>query len=321
MRVLVTGASGFIGRQITAQVKAAGHDVASIDLKEPDRLFEGLTFYRGDIRDRETVDRVFGAFKPTHVLHLASDTDIRIQSLDQLSTVTLGSTNIFDAASAAESVRRVVHASTQYVVEPGVIPPHDEYFQPYTVYGEAKALSERLLRSSQLREWVIVRPTIVWGPYHPTFGSQLWKYIRERKYVHPQSRLPIYRTYGYVENVAAQMLSVLEAPDSLVMRHVFYLGDDVMEYGEWVDAFATRLTGKRARRVPAVLLQALGYAGEAVMRLGVDAPYNLGRYHRMTTPSPLDLSPILELAGVPPVSFEEGVVRTIKWLEGNTGAR
>ena len=54
MRVLVTGASGFIGRHLVARLGAEGHEVvgAARNLKQARRLIPGIVWVHGDL-DRD----------------------------------------------------------------------------------------------------------------------------------------------------------------------------------------------------------------------------------------------------------------------------
>lgn len=313
-RLLVTGGSGFIGRQAIPLAIKSGYKVFNVDLKTLEALASGHESAVADIRDMKFMAHIFDNFAPTHVLHLASDTDISLSKPEDFTTITGGSQVIFDAAANQPSVQRFIHVSTQYVLEPGIQPEDEQHYKPYTMYGEAKAESEKRVWASNLDGWTIVRPTIVWGPYHPTFPDELWKYINLRLYLHPASRKPIVRTYGYVENVADQMVRLLDIPASQLSRKVYYLGDQSIDYATWVDAFARALTGRAARRIPRFGLFALGMVGEGVGKAGLKFPFNMGRYHRMTTASPLDLSATFNAVGTPPVDFDTALQRTVAWL-------
>lgn len=59
MRVLVTGASGFLGRRLTRKLVAAGHDVVTLGRRRPKREegFEGARFVTADLTDRSSLER------------------------------------------------------------------------------------------------------------------------------------------------------------------------------------------------------------------------------------------------------------------------
>ena len=89
MKVLVTGAAGFIGSTVTLKLLARGDTVIGVDnlndyydvsLKEArlERLtHENFEFYREDIGDQAAMRRVFEESQPDRVIHLAAQAGVR----------------------------------------------------------------------------------------------------------------------------------------------------------------------------------------------------------------------------------------------------
>lgn len=311
-KLLITGGSGFIGSEVVKRAQQHGFEIKNLDFNPPNLSEHEPMWANVDVRNKEDVEREIVAFNPDFVLHMASDIDVTLKTLDEYRTTTLGTSNVLNAAEKLPNLRRLIHVSTQFVVTPGHTPKTDADFKPYTLYGEAKAVSERLVHRASL-PWVITRPTIIWGPRHPSFHLQILGYIASRKYLHPMSSEPIMRCYGYVGNTADQMFSLLEA--DLKQRRVFYLGDGTINYDTWVDGFAEAFTGRKARRIPKSLLHLLARLGSGLNTLGFSAPIDLGRYFRMTTSSAIDLTPTFEIVGRPQISFEDGLRETVEWLQ------
>jgi nucleoside-diphosphate-sugar epimerase len=314
-KLLVTGGSGFIGNEVITIATSIGLQVMNLDLKPPPVERANATWIQADVRNVEELRKVMHAFSPEYILHLASDVDVNYKSMKQYETTVEGTRNIAKVATELPDLRRFVHISTQFVVEPGIVPTSEKFWKPYTLYGEAKAESERIIWSTGLEDFYILRPTIIWGPRHPSFAQQIWKYIAERKYLHPATRRPLMRTYGYVSNVADQMVSFAYRDVSVSDKRVFYLGDQCINYDEWVDAFALGLTGAPARRIPKSLLKIIALGGEAMKKCGISAPIDMGRYFRMTTASPYDIESTFAAVGNPKTSFDEGIARTLSWLK------
>ena len=317
-KLLVTGGSGFIGSEVVKIALERGFAIRNLDFRPPNLAEHAPYWSNIDVREAADVDREITQFDPKYILHLASDIDVTLKTLDEYRTTTQGTANVLAAAAKLPQLARLVHVSTQFVVTPGVSPSSETDFKPYTLYGEAKAVSEKLVRQTDL-PFLIARPTIIWGPRHPTFHQQILAYIASRAYLHPHMSRPIMRCYGYVENTAAQMISLLETP--ITSRRVFYLGDETINYDLWVDGFSIAFTGKPARRIPAAVLHALAYAGSAMKQLGLPAPIDLGRYFRMTTSSEIDLASTFAMAGAPRVPYEIGLQRTLAWLQALDPAR
>src|SRR5690606_27313535 len=75
MRVLLTGASGFLGGAIAAELRDGGHDVVATDLAPPVAGVLGTVgFTRLDVRDRVAVRRLVDVTRPEVVVHAAAVT-------------------------------------------------------------------------------------------------------------------------------------------------------------------------------------------------------------------------------------------------------
>lgn len=314
-KILLTGGSGFIGSEIVDLALERGYQVRILDIRPP-RTPEHLAYWRKvDVRDAATVSEQIAEFAPDRLLHLASDIDVTIRTLAEFKTTIDGTANVLAAAARLPELKRFIHVSTQFVVRPGVEPADERYLEPYTVYGEAKAETEKLVWAAHLgAPWFILRPVIIWGPNHPTFAQQIFRHMGTRRYLHPVGREPINRAFGYVTNVAEQMMTFATMDPALASRHVYYVGDGTIDYDLWADAFSVGLTGKPARRIPVWLLKLMGTAGDAVKAIGLRSPIDSGRAFRMSTASKVDLSPTLEITGPPRIGFDEGVRRTLEWL-------
>jgi nucleoside-diphosphate-sugar epimerase len=291
-----------------------GYEITNLDFRPP-RLSKYHHFWQNiDIRHGDKVMRAVTEFDPHRIIHLASDIDVNLKTLEEYTTILDGTRNLIAAAKKVASLERFVHVSTQYTVTPGRVPISETDLHPYTLYGVAKAKAEKQMQACGLKSWLIVRPTIIWGPFHPTFASHIWFHIANGSYLHPAASVPIRRTYGYVYNTADQMVRLMEADELQLVKRVYYLGDELLDYEMWANAFALRLTGKRTKRVPICVLWALGMIGSTLKSVGINAPYDRGRYFRMTTSSPVDLDPTFTITGKPQISFDEGVERSVAWL-------
>ena len=80
MKILVTGGAGFIASHVADADIAAGHDVAILDdlsRGSMSNVNPRARFYRGDVCDREFLERVFATEKPEAVNHHAAQMDVR----------------------------------------------------------------------------------------------------------------------------------------------------------------------------------------------------------------------------------------------------
>ncbi len=287
----VTGASGFVGTNLLHELSRRGASVVNYDSAPPLDTQQREFWSKGDILDAASLKRAMEDAAPRWVIHLAARTDC-----DETVTVengyranTDGTRNVLQAIRACPGVERVVVTSSQYVCGPQHgLPRDDEDFGPHTIYGHSKVVTERLTRAAHIDAiWTIIRPVNIWGPWHLRYRDEFWRVMERGWYVHPGQRAVV-RTYGYVGNVVAQLLAILEADEETVHGKVFYVGDLPCDIRVWVDGFSRALRGRTVRVAPRFLLRALGLLGDALKAVRVEFPITSSRYRSMiedyTTP-------------------------------------
>jgi nucleoside-diphosphate-sugar epimerase len=317
MRLLVTGGSGFIGTHLLEHIRNARPDaeILNIDLQQP-KLSRHLCYWRKvDILDRPSLIAAVRDLKPTHLVHMAARTDPDGTKLDDYRVNIDGSANVLEAIKTVGTLRRNVFYSTQYVVRPGSLAIHDREYRPVNVYGESKSKMEELIRSDPSIPgiWTIVRPTNIWGPWHPRYPTEFWLVVKKGLYIHPGGD-PVVRAYGYVENVADFTVRILEGSEEMVGGKTFWLGDPVGDIKQWADAFSQALTGRDCRIVPRSVLRAIALAGDLARKVGRSFPLFTDRYRSMTQSYIVDMKPTYNVLGMPQYQLEEGVKRTVEWL-------
>jgi nucleoside-diphosphate-sugar epimerase len=311
-RLLVTGGSGFIGTHLVERLRTT-HDIINVD-RAPPKLAEHRSHWQAlDIKDGEALRALLLRERPQWLIHLAARTDLDGRTLEDYSDNIAGTRNVVEAAMAA-GVERAVITSTQFVVRPGIVPPSPTHFEPYSVYGESKVGTETVTRELDPPfTWTIVRPTIIWGPWHPTMPQGIWRFIAKRWFLHP-GKEPVYRAYAYVGNVVGQIERILAVEPRLVHRETLYVGERVMSSLDWANAFSLRLTGKPVHVVPRWAWRSLAGAGDLAGRLGIGFPMNSARYGRMVVNDVVPIEATYEKLGEPAWRFETAVDSTVAWL-------
>lgn len=314
MKILLTGGSGFIGTNYIDRLREQGATICNIDKAEPKKQSHREYWQQADILDGTSVQQIFSAFQPELVVHLAAETSTDSDQLEFYAANIAGTANVLEAISNTPAVQRVVMTSTQFVMRPGRLPQHDQDYDPHTVYGESKVQTEKLTREAGLDcTWTIIRPTNVWGPWHPRYPEEFWRVMQQGRYVHP-GREPVIRCYGYVGSVIYQIEKILEAEPSMVHEQVFYVGDAPVELYQWVDGFARGLTGRPVRVVPRALVRTLALCGDVIKAVGGRFPIFTSRYRSMTQDYPTPMQPTLDAFGTPPYTLEQGIEQTVRWL-------
>jgi len=320
--IVITGGSGFIGTHlIDALEREPNLRIVNLDMRPPQKPSHHAYWTKCNIMSPRQLRQVFVDLRPRFVAHLAARTDMEGKTVDDYQVNSVGTENIIDVIAKAGSVERALFVSTQFVVGPGPLPKHDLDFRAHTIYGESKVLAEIAVQESGLDcIWTIVRPTNVWGSWHPRYPREFWRVLEAGIYLHPGSR-PVTRSYGYVGNVVAQIVAIFDSPAEAVDRKVLYVGDPPVRLLDWVNAFSLQLTGHPARVIPENLLRVMAWTGDCFVALGVKFPIFSSRLKSMTEDYLTPMEPTFALLGPPAKSLEEGVRETVAWLRTRKASR
>lgn len=315
-RVLVTGASGFIGRHLVARLRGASHQVAGLD-RRPAPAGQSGTHSQVDLLDAAELSRAVADAAPEAVLHLAARTDLDGTVVSDYAANVEGVANLVEAIRAAGTVRRAVCTSTQLVCRIGYQPASDTDYQPTTPYGASKVRTEQIWRAADGggTTWCITRPTTIWGPHMNPHYLRFFRMIREGRYVHVSGG-PHWKSYGYVGNTAFQYQRLLEAPAGQVHQRTFWAADyDPLNLEAWAERFRAELGATPIRTIPRVVVAAGARLGDALVRLGWRSfPFTTFRLTNVVTSYIVDLTASREVCGELPFDQDEGVAATAAWL-------
>lgn len=322
-RILVTGGSGFIGTNLVEHCLRAGTTVLNLDLAAPRAAGHGRCWRKADILDCPSLKAHFAAFDPTHVVHLAARTDIDGTTVEQYAANTQGVRNLVEAAAGAASLKRVIFASTRLVCKIGYQPRSDTDYCPTTAYGASKVEGEKLVRqlcAGAAYGSLILRPTSIWGPWFGVPYRNFFDAVRLGRYLHPRG-LRIHKSFGYVGNSVYQLDRLMFAPDAQVQGRTLYLCDYApVEVRAWAETVRAAFGAPPVREVPVPLLRAGAAAGDALKALGMrNPPLTSFRLANLMTEMLHETAPLEAACGPLPHSLDEGVRRTVAWME-NPGA-
>ena len=134
--VLVTGATGLVGAWLTRRLKDAGADVVCLvrDWVPQSELIragtiESVRVVRGDIRDRDLVERAIGEYEVDTVIHLAAQTIVGIANRNPVSTFESniqGTWSVLETCRRSPRVRSIVLASSDKAYGDQEKLPYDE---------------------------------------------------------------------------------------------------------------------------------------------------------------------------------------------------
>jgi nucleoside-diphosphate-sugar epimerase len=314
-KILITGASGFIGSNLLQYYEDKGFYVANIDKAQPRRKEYSKNWRKINILDYNALESEITSFQPEIVIHLAARTDLNGKKLIDYDSNTIGTKNLIKVLTKVGSVKRVIFTSSMLVCKLGYIPKNASDYAPSTAYGESKVLMENIIHQSQHSyEWTIVRPTSIWGPWFGEPYRNFFEMIIRNRYFHIGGK-SCTRTYGYVENLLYQIDSILNAPVDQFQGKVFYLGDyNSTNINNWANEIASEL-GIIIKTIPYPLVKLAALGGDVLKFLNIYFPMSSFRLKNMTTDNPIDLTNTLTIAPNLPFSRIDGIKRTLFWLK------
>jgi len=235
LKVLVTGAAGFIGAALSNFLLDRGDEVCGLDnindyydpmLKEArlTKLLEkpGFRFFRGDIAERKTVDTLIRNEQPNRVVNLAAQAGVRY-SLENphvyVDTNIVGFINVLDACRQND-VEHLVYASTSSVYGANTTLPfsvHHNVDHPLSLYAATKKANELMahtyshlygLPTTGLRFFTVYGP---WGRpdmalFRFTQAMLAGKPIEVFNYGKHR------RDFTYIDDIVAGVARVLDRP-------------------------------------------------------------------------------------------------------------
>ena len=252
MRILVTGASGFVGTALCRELLARGHTVRAAVRRlvppsaVPPRLQQILVPDIGAEFDRSAlVDGVATVVHLAAIAHRSSLDDAELRRVNCDAAIRL-------AEAAAGSVRRFVFLSSVKVhgedSGSGTY-AEDDALDPRDSYGRSKLEAERALTDTAARcgvELVIVRPPLVYGPGVKANFLRLLGWIDSGLPL-PFASVHNRRSLVYVGNLVDAIARLAEHPAA---RGPFLVGDDEsVSTPELVSRIASVL-GRPARLLP-----------------------------------------------------------------------
>jgi GlcNAc-P-P-Und epimerase len=315
-RLLITGGSGFIGTNAMEWAILRSIKVVNLDITPP-RNPEHMLYWREvDIRVKDAFMDALSEFNPTHILHLAATTGMDIKDMSVLDANTIGVQNLIDISAELKELKRIVFTSSLLVCENGYIPTSDTDYNPPNLYGKSKMIGEQLVRAAGMNcEWVIVRPTSIWGPWFEHSYKSFFKTIDNNRYMHigyDEFQKPA----SFVGNTVHMMIDLLYSEVQSVSGSTYYLADyPWYSTRKWANSIQQILSSKPVPTAPMWFLKLLGNLGDAIKIITkYDPPLTTFRLNNMLTGGSYPVDNTKAICGELPHDLNDSVFQTAKWM-------
>lgn len=317
MKILVTGADGFIGSHLTEQLVELGHDVKAftyynsfntwgwLDTISKEKLKE-IEIFSGDIRDPNGVYTALGGVDEVYHLAALIAIPFSYHSPDSyVDTNIKGTLNVLQAAKKHDT-KRILVTSTSEVYGTAQYVPIDEKhpFQGQSPYSATKIGADRLAESfyrSFNMPVTIVRPFNTYGPRQsaraviPTIISQLLSGATEIKL----GSLTPTRDFNYVKDTVNGFIEIAKSTQTIgeeiniATQQEISIGDLAQEMIRQINPKAQIITDEQRLRPEKSEVNRLLGSNEKIKRL---------------------------TNWQPQYTLEEGIAETISWIRSNMNA-
>jgi nucleoside-diphosphate-sugar epimerase len=335
-KLLVTGASGFIGSFIVEEALNRGFEVWAAMRRSSSKQFlqdERIHFIELNLSSEEQLKEQLSGHAFDYVVHAAGVTKC-LDKQDFFRINTEGTKHLVRTLMALQMpLKRFVYISSLSIMgaiheqQPYTEIREDDTPQPNTAYGKSKLEAEQWLygeneklkiKNDKLFPCVILRPTGVYGPRERD-------YFMMAKSIKAHSDFAVgYRqqdiTFVYVSDVVQAVFLAIEKGQT---GRAYFLSDgEVYQSSTFSDLIRKELGNPWWIRVtaPIWVLRIVTFFGEYIGRLtGKVTALNNDKYHILKQRNwRCDIEPARrELGYEPQVKLEEGVKRSIRWYKDN----
>lgn len=330
MKILITGASGFIGSFIVEEALRQGMETWAAVRKNSSREYlqdHRINFIELNLSSREQLKEQLGGHVFDYVVHAAGVTKCTDKN-DFRRVNTEGTKNLVEALLELRMpLKRLVYISSLSIMgaireqQPYTEIREDDTPQPNTAYGQSKLEAEQWL-DQRLQNtgcpYVILRPTGVYGPREHDYFLMAKSIKQHVDFAVGFKQQDI--TFVYVDDVVQAVFLALEK--GITGRRYFLTDGQVYRSTTFSDLIHKELGQPWWIRItaPVWVLRIVTFCGECAGRLsGKPTALNNDKYNIMRQRNwRCDIQPaVKELGYQPHVQLAEGVRRTIKWYKEN----
>jgi nucleoside-diphosphate-sugar epimerase len=324
MNVFVTGATGFVGRNITLKLASEGYLVHALyrDINKTKGLeHQNIKLFKGDILLKESL---YAGMKDCDVVfHTAAFVSVWTKDPTDIESLNVnGTVNVFETALDL-SVKRIIYTSTAGVFGPSGNGMTDEK-QPYPFtffnrYEETKARIEQTIIPRYIAsglEIVTLNPTRIYGPGPLSDANSLSKIFK----LHLEGKIGLLPSdgksignYAFIDDVAQGHILAMKNGRS---GEKYILGGENISYIDLMKT-AARISGKKIKflRIPVFVMFLISWISVFLANITGRKPLITPGFVKKFLPDwKVSSEKSKRELGYNPIGIEEGIRCTVKWL-------
>ena len=323
-KILITGASGFVGSHLVEEALERNIEVYAGVRKTSSRQFlqdDRIRFFEMDFSNKISLEKTLGDAKFDYIIHNAGI--VSAPKLEDYFTVNYGYLkNLIDALNTADTVpEKFTYISSLASYGPASSTDLSDFLKeedqpnPINTYGKSKLKSEQYISAQNNLPYIIIRPTAIYGPrekeiftFFKLINYNIEGYIGNKKQ---------HLTFIYVKDLTK---TILDATLSKVSQKAYFISDGKYypqtDLGKYTKQFLDKKTFRM--HVPVSLVRSIAWLLEQPAKLtGNYPPLNLEKVQILESMNwKCDLTALKEdLNFQPKYDLEKGLEETLKWYK------
>ncbi len=324
-KILITGASGFVGSFLVEEALERGLEVYAGIRKTSSRAYltdSRINFFLMDFGKEETLKQQLTDHPFDYVIHCAGVTKADTKEGFFKYNYELTKTFVQTLQAVQPNLKKFIYISSLASYGPADNHPGEVVLESYTphpidTYGESKLATEQWLQALPDFPYIIFRPTAIYGPreqeifiFFKTFNKGLEGHI---------GRTPQKATFIYVKDLTRL---ILDASLSPIAQKAYFVSDGQHYPTQELGRIARKVLGKNpiSIKIPIAIVQVIAGINEAFGRLtGKMPPLNLEKVKIIKSKNwQCDIQPLKnDLNFAPVYDLEKGLTEALNWYLEN----
>jgi nucleoside-diphosphate-sugar epimerase len=242
-KILILGGSGFIGSHFCLELLKQKKKFIILDLKKS--VFSKLNkhFIKINLKNKKKLSKIIKITKPNIIINFVviADLNNNVNSRDNY----LIEKNIIQIIENLNI--KYIFFSTQMVIKSDVPVYNPLNYQPDTDYGISKYKCEKIILESSLKNYIILRPTNVWGPYNKNLENGALRYITKKLIFYPTFK-DNKKYFIHVDDLVENLIIII-CKFKIYNRGIFYFGQKFSNY-DWFNFLSIYLIDRKVPKVP-----------------------------------------------------------------------
>ena len=322
-KLLITGANGFIGSHLVETAIQRGYEVhAGVRASSNKKWLTNseIVFVEMDFEDPETLAQLFQQHKYKYIVHCVGVT--KTSSLEVFQKVNYEYVKLLvDQIRVNDCIpEKLIFLSSLAAYGPvdlqqNDIVSNDSTPHPVTQYGKSKLAAEKFLESTVDIPYVILRPTVVYGP-RETELFMVFELLNKRLELYSGTK-PQMLTFIFIDDLIEIIFRSMEIN---VSRKSYFVSDGKLYQSEKLNEIIKSNLGKKALKVklPLPIVKVIATLSEQASKITKQYPaLNRDKFQELKCRNwNCDISNLVEdLDYTPEHSLEDGMRKTVDWYK------